>query len=82
MFETNRLEAEELKSIRKEHIQKWFNEFVSEQSRDRRKLVIQVWGGQCERPPIEEGSSECPIIHVKSAHEFRKSLQLFPSIHS
>ena len=82
LFEANRLEAEELRSVKKEHIQKWFDEFLSEQSRDRRKLVIQVWGGKCESPPEEKGSSERPIIHVKSAHEFRKSLHVFPSIHA
>eukprot|EP01018_Ginkgo_biloba_P028828 Gb_06507 [translate_table: standard] len=55
LFESSRLEADELKSIQKLDIIDWYNKFLKSNSPKRRRLSIHVWGcNTCKLANAEE----------------------------
>ncbi|KAK8601376.1 hypothetical protein V6N13_058910 [Hibiscus sabdariffa] len=82
MFDMSKREAEELKSIQKMDVVKWYKEYLREPSPKCRKLAVRVWGCNTN---LEEGANKTESLqqqqqHIKDLAAFKESSDYYPSL--
>ncbi|KAK8509942.1 hypothetical protein V6N13_118488 [Hibiscus sabdariffa] len=81
MFDMSKREAEELKSIQKVDIVKWYRTYLREPSPKCRKLAVRVWGCNAD---AQEGENKTDCLrqqqHIKDLAAFKMSSEYYPSL--
>lgn len=78
-FDMPKLEAEELKAIKKSDVIKWYNTYLLPSSPNCRQLAIHIWG--CNSNLDKEGNTQCKFGQVIDDISFFKlSSQFYPSL--
>uniref|UniRef100_A0A0D9Z6Z8 Peptidase M16 N-terminal domain-containing protein n=1 Tax=Oryza glumipatula TaxID=40148 RepID=A0A0D9Z6Z8_9ORYZ len=79
MFDMSKLEAEELRTVRKEDVISWYNTYIKPSSPKRRRLAIHVYG--CNSDIAEAAKlKEQSWITIDDVKSLKKSSQFYSSL--
>lgn len=78
MFDFSHKEAEELRSIQKKDVIKWYKTYFRESSPKCRRLAVRVWG--CDTN-MKENETDAKVVQViADAVAFKSTSQFYPSL--
>lgn len=78
MFDFSHKEAEELRSIQKKDVIKWYKTYFRESSPKCRRLAVRVWG--CDTNMKESETEEKAVQVIPDAVAFKSTSQFYPSL--
>jgi nardilysin len=79
MFDMSKLEAEELRTVRKEDVISWYNTYIRSSSPKRRRLAIHLYG--CNSDIAEAAKlQEQSWTAVDDVESLKHSSQFYPSL--
>ncbi|KAL0649211.1 hypothetical protein Bca4012_091902 [Brassica carinata] len=78
MFDYSQKEAEELRSIEKKDVMKWYKTYFKESSPKSRRLAVRVWG--CDTNMKETQTDPKSVQVIADAVAFKSTSKFYPSL--
>ncbi|KAF2617855.1 hypothetical protein F2Q68_00038417 [Brassica cretica] len=78
MFDYSQKEAEELRSIEKKDVMKWYKTYFKESSPKSRRLAVRVWG--CDTNMEETQTDPKSVQVIADAVAFKSTSKFYPSL--
>lgn len=76
LFDARKLEAAELRDIKKADVTNWYSKFLSPSSPSRRKLMVHIWGCNTDPTAMNSAAGDGTVL-IEDINAFKKGSKYF-----